>query len=235
MPLLRLEDLSFPEVEKLDRERTVLLLVVSPLEEHGPHLPLGVDLFHAEYFARRLAERFLEERPAWNIVAMPSLPVGCGAFDAAGSVEVRASTIRALVYDYGASFARHGFRYLFVCNGHGAATQLVELEDAARAVERKYGMKMVSLSSSIIPEIFNGAYLGRIERRLGRALSAEERVQITQDTHAGLMETSIMLELHPERVGAHQHLPAYAPSRFTRLIPNHAVRKIGRASCRERV
>jgi creatinine amidohydrolase/Fe(II)-dependent formamide hydrolase-like protein len=155
---------------------------------------------------------------------MPPLAVGCGGFDAPGTVEVRAATVRNLVYDYGASFARHGFRYLFLCNGHGAVTQLVELEDAARAVERKYGMKMVSLSSSIIPEILGGAYFGRIERFLGRPLSEEERAQLAQDTHAGLLETSVMLELRPEQVGEYRHLPPYTPSRFTRLIPNHAVR-----------
>jgi len=224
MPLLSLEDLSYPAVAALDRARTVLLLSVSPLEEHGPHLPLNVDLLAAEHFAGALAERFLADHEDWNVVRMPPLPVGCGGFDAPGTVEVRASTVRNLVYDFGASFARHGFRYLFICNGHGAVTQLVELEDAARSVERKYGMKMVSLSSSIIPEILGGAYWERIERFLGRPLSQEERSQLAVDTHAGLLETSVMLELRPEQVGEYQHLQPYTPSRFTRFIPNHAMR-----------
>ena len=56
MTILRLEDLSTPRLDALDRERTVVLLTVSPLETHGPHLPIGVDAFtarqNADHFAR---------------------------------------------------------------------------------------------------------------------------------------------------------------------------------------
>ena len=41
MSVHRLEEMSSPALDALDRERTVALLTVSPLEEHGPHLPVG--------------------------------------------------------------------------------------------------------------------------------------------------------------------------------------------------
>src|SRR5262249_16486966 len=43
----RLEEMSTPALDALDRARTVMLLTVSPLETHGPHLPVGVDAFAA--------------------------------------------------------------------------------------------------------------------------------------------------------------------------------------------
>ena len=49
MPILNLEELSHTAVAGLNPATTVLFLSVSPLEEHGPHLPLGVDIFSAEY------------------------------------------------------------------------------------------------------------------------------------------------------------------------------------------
>ena len=59
----RLAELSFTQVDALDRDRTGVLFAVSPLEEHGPHLPIGTDLFHAEYFNEELARRIIEARP----------------------------------------------------------------------------------------------------------------------------------------------------------------------------
>ena len=37
------------EVDALDRDRCLVFLTVSPLEQHGPHLPLGVDFYGAEW------------------------------------------------------------------------------------------------------------------------------------------------------------------------------------------
>jgi creatinine amidohydrolase len=224
MPVLKLDELCYTAVDQLDRATTLALLTVSPLEEHGPHLPLGVDLLDAEYFCDELARRFTAERPEWTVLRAPPVPLGTWTFDAAGSINTRASAMRDLVYDYGASLARHGFRYLVVLSGHGAIGHLVALEEAAAAVERRYGMKMVSLSSRMIPEILGGSYLERIEQHLGRPLSGEERRMMAGDTHAGLLETSLMLKLRPEQVGAHRHLHAYDPRGLERLMPQYAMR-----------
>ena len=43
MSIHLLEEISTPALDALDRDRTVVILTVSPLEEHGPHLPVGVD------------------------------------------------------------------------------------------------------------------------------------------------------------------------------------------------
>src|SRR5207244_13470900 len=51
-----LEEMSMPSLDALDRERTLVVLTASPLEEHGPHLPLGVDAFTARHFAREVAD-----------------------------------------------------------------------------------------------------------------------------------------------------------------------------------
>ena len=43
--------MSTPALDALDRARTVVVLTVSPLEEHGPHLPVVVDAIAARHFA----------------------------------------------------------------------------------------------------------------------------------------------------------------------------------------
>src|SRR5580658_939828 len=224
MPLIRLENLSWPAVNALDRERTLLLLPVSPIEEHGPHLPLGVDIWDAEYFSSHLANRYAEEHPDWTVAVLPSLVLGSNAFTAPGTISVRPTAMRDVIYDTGASLARHGFRYLFLASGHGALGHLIALEESAHAIERRYGMKMVSLSSTLIPEVLSGRLWHRVEERLGRALTDAERAMLKGDTHGGFLETSFMLKLRPELVGEHAQLAPFDPPLMTRLQTDFAMK-----------
>ncbi|SRR5579871_187909 len=225
MPLIRLENLSWPQIGALDRARTLLLQPVSPIEEHGPHLPCGVDIWDAEYFSARLSERYAAEHSDWTVVVLPSLVLGCNAFTAPGTISVRGTAIRDVIYDTGRSLARHGFKYLFLASGHGAVGHLIALEEAAHAIESRYGMKMVSLSSTLIPEVLSGRLWHRVEERLGRALAESERRMLKGDTHGGLLETSFMLKLRPDLVADHSKLEPFDPPLLTRLQTDFAMKE----------
>ena len=49
------EDLNMPGFEAPRRKTQTVIFPVGSLEEHGPHLPLGTDTFHALEVARRVA------------------------------------------------------------------------------------------------------------------------------------------------------------------------------------
>ncbi len=198
--VFRLAELSYTRLRELDRERTVVIFSVSPLEEHGPHLPVGTDLFNAEFFSERLAEKIVAERPGWTVLVGPTVPLGASAFDEAGTLLARARTIRNLVVDYGSALARHGFRYILVSNGHGGPRHIVALEEAAATVSRRYGVRMLSLSGPIVWKVLRGGFTERLEERLARPLTREERESLRGDAHAGLWETSLILLIRPELV-----------------------------------
>ncbi len=86
--------MSTPALDALDRARTVVVLTVSPLEEHGPHLPVGVDAFAARHFAEKLGERLTAGRPGWTSLAGADPHLGSFTFDAAGTVSVRQRVVR---------------------------------------------------------------------------------------------------------------------------------------------
>jgi creatinine amidohydrolase len=225
----RLEEMSTPALDALDRERTVIVLTVSPLETHGPHLPLGVDAFTARHFAESMAERMLADRPGWSVVLAPTLYLGSFTFDTVGTVNVRQRVVRDAVTDYGASLARAGFRYILVSNGHGGPGHLVALEEAAARVSRRYGVTMASFTGHLAWEFLRGRYLPKIESALGRTLSGDEQQAFAEDAHGGWWETSIMLLLRPHLVDeGYRTLP---PARYTlsdKLIPNYPLRNGGR-------
>lgn len=198
--IFRLADLSFTRLDALDRSRTVVIFAVSPLEEHGPHLPVGVDLFNAEFFNQELAKRIVESKPGWTVLIGPSVPVGASAFDHAGTLLARPRTVRNVALDYGTALARHGFRYLLVTNAHAGPRHVVALEEAAAVVSRRYDARMLSVSGPVLWKFLRGKFSERIEPLLGRRLTRAEQEAMNGDTHGGLWETSLILRTHPELV-----------------------------------
>jgi creatinine amidohydrolase len=225
----RLEELSSPALDALDRARTVILLTVSPLEEHGPHLPVGVDAFTGRHLAEEVAARLVARRPGWTVVLAPPLYLGTFTFDAVGTVRVRQRAVRDVVADYGASLARAGFRYILVANGHAGPGHLVALEEAATAVSRRHGITMASFTGHLAWDFLLGRYVDKLEASLGRPLTDGERRALAEDSHGGWWETSVMLQLRPDLVDdAYRTLPGAPYHWLARLRPNYPLRDGGR-------
>jgi creatinine amidohydrolase len=211
----RLAELGYTSLDALDRSRTVVVFTVSPLEEHGPHLPVGTDLFEAEFLGDQLATKILELKPGWTVLLGPPLPFGASAFDHAGTLLVRARTVRNATLDYGAALARHGFRFILITNAHAGPRHVVALEEAAAAVTRRFGVRMLSLSGPILWKVLRGKLTERLEPLLGRKLTPAEKEALAGDAHGGVWETSLILRYRPELVDpSFNRLP---PMRFLLL------------------
>ena len=225
MSVYRWEQMSTPALDALDRARTVIVLPISPLEEHGPHLPVGVDAFAARHFAKAVAERLVARRPGWSAVLTPTLHLGSFTFESVGTVSVRQRVVRDALVDYGRAFARAGFRFVFVANGHGGPGHLTALEEASAIVSRRYDITMASLTGYLAWEFFRGRYQAKIEAELGRALTEDERRAFAEDAHGGWWETSLMLMLRPELVDdSYRDLPPARYSLPERVVPNYPLR-----------
>lgn len=206
--ILRLENLTFVQLENLDREKTVFLLGVSPIEEHGPHLPLGVDAFTATYFAETLAEKISKRWSDHTVVIMPTLFMGSSVVSHVGSINSRQSAVRNIVHDHLASLAEYGFRYFIVTNGHGGVRHVVALEEATRKISRKYNCQAISITGRLAYHFLRGDYADEIDRFMDAPLSNEVKDDLKFDSHAGQWETSMMLMLKPNLVDSvYKELP----------------------------
>lgn len=92
-----------------------VILPLGATEQHGYHLPLGVDIILAEALAVRVAE-------ATGATVMPAMPYGYSWVwrDAPGSVTVESRTLEDVIVQIAESLARHGVRHVFLINGHEA-------------------------------------------------------------------------------------------------------------------
>src|SRR5499425_2979938 len=109
--MIRLAEHPWPVAARLARDpRSVVLLPLGAVEQHGPHLPLLVDWLGADELARRLAPHL--RRAGWRPVLAPSLPYGASPLAAAwsGTVSLSAATTARVIVEVVRALARHGFR-----------------------------------------------------------------------------------------------------------------------------
>ncbi len=213
-PYLKFEDLNYRQLDALDRDKTLFVVSLGPLEEHGPHLPLGVDVFVAEYLARQIIHEVAEKYPEHTIVKLPPLYVGSGGIRWLGTLNSKQRTVRKILIDYCRNLGKHGFKYVLISNGHGGLGHVVALEEAARYASRKFKMSVISPSGRIAYDFLTGAYINEIEQIMGRTFTEEEKKQLQNDSHAGWWETSVMLLIRPELV--QKNYPDLKPYTLTR-------------------
>jgi creatinine amidohydrolase len=211
----RLEELTWPQIDALDRQRTLFILPVGMIEQHGPHLPVGADTIGVTYEADAAAIRVSRALPDWDVVMMP--PVNYGHMGAnvlgdrlvhPGTYAIRQSTLRALVADLGAQVAQNGFKWIFVLNGHGAPTHGIALNEACDFVSETFRVTMLHVTGLFRAD---ATIQGRGEAIDAKYFSAADRATFGMDVHAGVSETSGMLAVRPDLVrSTYRTLPSRA-------------------------
>ena len=119
MPEVRWNRMSAATLRECADRGAVVLLPIGSTEQHGPHLPTGVDGFLAAETCRRTAE-VLTEQGAPAVVAPE---VGWGMADHhitfGGTFTLRFATYHALLHDICRSIEEAGFSRILMVNGHG--------------------------------------------------------------------------------------------------------------------
>lgn len=200
MALVRAEEMTYTHVQQLHRERSIAFMSVSAIEVHGPHLPVGSDVFMARWQAEETARRFAEAHPDWTVVVYPHLPLGTDELPLPGSIDGTQQTLYRALLAHGASMAKAGIGYAVLTNGHGGARHAAAIEYASREVSRRNDIRMFSPSIAVLYGVVSGGRHRQLEENLGRSLTKAEREGLLNGEHAGTMETSFALAERPEQV-----------------------------------
>lgn len=193
----RWEDMTGAEFAELDPSATVVLVSCSPIEVHGPHLPVKTDFFEAEALFDGVLERIATAHPETTFLRLPPIFAAPDAVSRRGSIGFRSSTTVAVLSDIGRSLARQGFERVWVGNFHGSPRHILAIEMACHRVNLRYGAEMVPFYSMIIRRLDEAGLTLPI---LFGDIEGIDRDALEGDDHAGLLETSIMLHLAEDRV-----------------------------------
>lgn len=126
--------ISRTQAAALPRDRTVFFFAVGPVEDHGPHLPLGLDLEEAVWLCRSAAEKMERELPGWVGVLMPPAPLALESDTTALAVTVRGHVLRDWLVDSCRSLMRSGFQQFVCFSGHLGPRQLTAIEEAGQLI-----------------------------------------------------------------------------------------------------
>jgi creatinine amidohydrolase len=194
---IRWETLTKRQFDAIDRSSAVVLVTCSPMEVHGPHLPLGADCLEGAGLAERALAFLPERHRSRTFLRLPFVWAACDGVPQPGTVAFRPSTTMAFLRDMGESLARQGFRDVLVSNFHGSPRHFLAIETACDRVSRAHGIHMVSIFSLMLSRLgVRGSELGDVLGHLPGVVKAD----LAGDTHAGFVETSQLLALHPEWV-----------------------------------
>ena len=164
-----------------DMAETIAVLPVAAIEQHGPHLPVGVDTFIMEGYLRRVATTLPADLP---VLFLPVQAIGKSNehLEFPGTLTLSAETVIRAWTEIGESVHRAGVRKLVLVNSHGG--NVTSLDIVARDLRVRLGMLVVAVSW----------------HRFGYPEGVASIDERTHGIHAGEVETSLMLAYRPELV-----------------------------------
>jgi len=174
-------EMTWTDFHEADMAEVIAVLPVAAIEQHGPHLPLGVDAFIMEGYIAKVIERL---PPELSVLFLPVQTCGCSIEhgDFPGALSLSAPTVIRAWTELGECVFRSGCRKLVLLNAHGGNSAILDI--IAHDLRSRFGMLVVMASWHRF-----GAPDG--------LFSAEE---MAHGIHAGDIETSLMLSFRPDLV-----------------------------------
>jgi creatinine amidohydrolase len=174
-------DLSTRDFQTRDLARAIAVIPIAATEQHGPHLPLGVDSAIMEGCIDRVAARLPADLPA---LFLPVTRIGVSTEHTAfpGTLTLSFSTAAALLNDLAESAIRAGLRKLVFLNSHGGNSAL--LTQTTLDLRMRFGVLAAACSW----------------HRFGYPDGLFGEDELRHGIHGGEVETSLMLAFRPDLV-----------------------------------
>lgn len=184
-PMKTYAHLNQTEFEGLP-QRTVAVIPLGAMENHGNHLPLGTDSILADAILDRTSVELQKQKTSPCSLRLPCLWLGASIehSERPGTLTTPADKIVSQILDIVEDLARNEIERVILLNAHGGNTALAKI--AAIEARAQYGTFCASehWTNFGVPE------------------NLEPPSPVETDIHAGWMETSMMMAVAPELVAS---------------------------------
>ncbi len=174
-----IEEMTMEEFRKALRKTKTILIPFGTVEEHGRHLPLSTDTMVAVEALKRVAEKR-------KVFIAPPLHYGVctSTRKHPGTITIKPSTLRAFTRDIVVDCYEKGLRNFVLVTGHGGGLHINAMKEVAEElVEELKGIRIAVVCPYTV---------------LYKELL--EIAETENDSHAGELETSLILAIRPELV-----------------------------------
>lgn len=188
--------MTWPEVREALSRAPLAIVPTGACEQHGHHMALETDTVRGAEVARLVAERL-----APKAVVTPCLNVGVSSHHMGfpGTLALSPVTFQQVLVEVVTSLHAHGWRHVFVLNGHGGNNSAT-------------GVAVNRLQSSLPDLKIAWSGITSVVPDLSRELASSD-----WPAHASEIETSQALYVDPGLVRSAVLEESVPPERFTRL------------------
>jgi creatinine amidohydrolase len=174
-------DMTWQDFAGVDTARWIAVLPLAAVEQHGPHLPVGVDTYLGDAYLARARPLIPAELP---VSFLPAQAIGHSQEHVrySGTLTLSAETVIRTWTEIGESVRHAGVRKLLLMTSHGGNGSAMEI--VARDLRARHDMLVVTCGW----------------QRFGYPDGLFANDEIKHGIHAGDIETSLMLAAHAQSV-----------------------------------
>ncbi len=167
-------ELTQPEIAQQFRKNPLVIFPAGSVEQHGPHLPTGTDIFASVVIGEEVAKRM-------DGLVLPACPFGVTPMHMPyeGTITLTPDTYMRVVKEVCLSTAGHGAKYLLIINWHEG--NIPSLAIAAESLHRDHGMTVLTAQACYVAAEMFGEDMGGL-------------------THGGEIEAHAVLGCRPDLV-----------------------------------
>lgn len=188
-------EMNWTDFERMDKGKTAVFLGFAPIEEHGRHLPLGVDVYETQYWMDHAIKELEKEYTDFTFLVVPVIPYGHAELKGfPGNLHLSQKLFYDLVLATFQNVIEWGVRNIIVISGHADPKHAIAMEQACDRIREDIGVVVFAPMGAI----FSKSISNNLEEQ---DLQVQTKMQKYQnDFHAGWIETSNMLSIRPDLV-----------------------------------
>jgi len=174
LPTRQFIELTQPEIAAQFKKNPLVIFPAGSVEQHGPHLPTGTDIFASIVIGDEVAKRM-------DGLVLPACPFGVTPMHMPfeGTITLSPDTYMKVLTEVCVSTAKHGAKYLLIINWHEG--NIPALAIASEALHREQGMTVLTVQACYVAAELFGQDMGGL-------------------THGGEIEAHAVLAYRPDLV-----------------------------------
>lgn len=201
---------TWQEIEAAAKKGLPLLFPIGVIEEHGPHLPLGCDIYWSSHMCR-LVQEALQRKGQESLLVPPyhwGVNFCTGGFP--GSFSLKPETMTQVLFEIFENLKKFGFLEVYCFNYHGDSYHIGAIVEAAKRANSELGMQVRLVLESMDLQIHG--WQGNEEFLLVSEpayppewFEEQEPSELGRfDIHGGAFETAVVHHFCPEQVDLEQ-------------------------------
>lgn len=194
-------DMTYPQIEEAIEKGACVLLPISVVEEHGPHLCTGTDIYLTQTICEKIKHQ-LDDKGKPAMIAPPFYwGINSITNDFVGSFSISSEIMEALLLEILENLKKWGIKKIFMLNFHGDYMHIKKIAEIAKEAfnERKIDAYFINNKSTFAqfgitqeaPYLLNVSLDPKLLSHMGSD---------SFDIHAGAVETSWMMLDYKELV-----------------------------------